>query len=265
MKNDIRTEEALKTITDKVEKFQHSSEYIDFLKFVSKCYDYSTNNRILIWSQMPTSSIVNSFKKWKDLGRNVKKGEKGLKILVPIIHNVKEENENGEEVEVRQWTSYKIGHVFDVSQTEGDPIPDITPKDLTGNVEKFDNYVQKLKEVTTAEVIFDEAKDKTEKGYYMPNENKIYVHFNSQAQMLKTLVHEVAHSLMHKETKIDPFQRECEAESVAYIVCDRIGLDTSEYSTKYIAGWKGDGDYIKESLNKILSTADQISKKISEI
>lgn len=266
MKKTADIEEITKQLETGVKDVFSSEKYAEYLAFVSKFYDYSINNSILIYMQMPTASLVAGFKAWQTkFKRNVKKGEKGIKILAPIPRKfekvVKDAVTGVETVKEINYTDFRAAYVFDVSQTEGEEIPKFV-SDLNGNVTGFAEIVEKLKELSPVPVLF-EAFDSPAKGYYSHTEKKIVVQPDmSEQQQLKTLIHEISHAILHndddgEQKEADRHTKEVQAESVAYTVCAAMGIDTSEYSFGYVASWSN-GKETKEltaSMDVIRKTA----------
>lgn len=260
---------AYELIKEKVISFQKSDEYLNFIKFVSGFHNYSWSNRLLIWAQMPEATLVSGFKAWNKKGRHIKKGEKGITIFAPCTKKVEKTNELGEkEVKTVCTGKFFTTTVFDVSQTDGKEIPEMNIPTLKGKVKNFNKMIKGIKNALPKGFSFtiDDKEDCKEKGYCNNYSKEIVVHQNPEEQMFKTAVHEAGHSLMEHDTRqISREQKECEAESVAFIVCNHFGYDTSDYSVKYIAGWKGDKDFIEESLNYITKTADKIINSIEQV
>jgi hypothetical protein len=261
-------EEITEKLEQGVKEVFDSEKYRAYLEFVSKFYDYSVNNTILIWMQKPDASLVAGYKAWQTkFNRQVKKGEKGIKILAPCPHKFtkKEKDETGKEVEKEiQYTTFRAISVFDISQTEGEDVPRVV-EDLQGNVEQYADLVEKLKALSPVPVDF-EAFDSKAKGYYSPSEQRVVVQPDlSELQSLKTLIHEISHAILHndedgEQKDADRHTKEVQAESVAYTVCAALGLDTSEYSFGYVAGWSA-GREVKEltaSMDVIRRTAKEI-------
>lgn len=213
--------------------------------------------------------MVAGYQAWQNkFKRQVRKGEKGIRILAPCPHKytkqIEDENGNKEEHEFN-WTTFRPVSVFDISQTDGDEIPEIC-NDLTGNVEGYKELVDKLIAVSPVRVSFEPI-NSAAKGYFNDAENKIVVKAEmSEEQTVKTLVHEIAHSLLHgkegEETEADRNTKEVQAESVAYTVCRMLGLNTDEYSFGYIAGWSA-GKELKE-LNQSMEAIRKTANKIME-
>lgn len=272
-----KTENGIEEITKKLEQgvqelFQ-SERYAEYLRFVGSFYDYSINNSILIWMQCPTASLVAGFKAWQEkYHRTVKKGEHGITIICPIPRTVmmKVKREDGtEELQERKYTAFRRGYVFDISQTEGEDVPEICSK-LSGSVDDFPSLLEKLKELSPVPVSFEEF-DEPANGFYSREEQKIVVKSGlSEEQTVKTLVHEIAHSVLHcedgEQAEAGRRAREVQAESVAFTVCSALGIDTSDYSFGYIAGWS-EGKELKElqdSMDVIRQTAKRFIEALAK-
>ena len=265
---DKNVEEITKKLEQGVKDLFESDNYKVFLKTMSKFYNYSFNNCLLIALQMPEATMVAGYKSWQNnFKRQVKKGEKAIKILAPIPHKFKKEieKENGtvEEKEVN-YMSFRAVPVFDISQTEGEELPEIC-KVLNGDVEGFSELINKIESVSPVEIAYEEITSGAN-GYYRHDTNSIVVDERlSEQQKIKTLIHEIAHSILHNkengaEKEADRYTREVQAESVAYTVCSYIGIDTSDYSLGYVAGWSK-GKEVKElteSMDAIRNTASYI-------
>lgn len=269
----MNTEEITKELERGVKDLLASDRYKDYLDFMGKFHNYSVNNSILIFLQMPQATMVAGYQAWQNkFKRQVKKGEKSIKILAPCPHKMKKEVKTAdgdlEEQEIT-WNTFRPVSVFDISQTDGDEIPEIC-NDLTGNVEGYKALVDRLIAVSPVKVSFEPI-NSAAKGYFNDAENKIVVKSEmSEEQTVKTLVHEIAHSLLHgkegEETEADRNTKEVQAESVAYTVCRMLGLNTDEYSFGYIAGWSA-GKELKElnkSMETIRKTANKILKEVEK-
>lgn len=273
-----------KKLEDGVREIFSSEKYRKYISAMSKFPRYSINNCILIASQLPEASLVCGFRKWQtEFNRTVNKGEHGIMILAPIKgkteveEEVFDENnkavvdENGNqktEKVTREYQTFRPVYVFDVSQTSGDPIPALA-SELDENVDFFEETKRILISISPVPVSF-EVINGGANGYYSPTAGKIVVDERlPQLQMLKTMIHEIAHATLghgSKEDKWDRQTKEVQAESVAYWVTQMIGLDTSDYSFGYISGWSKDKEVseLKESLDVIKQTADKISISIEE-
>lgn len=272
-----------------VHKVFESDNYKNYLNIMSKFHNYSINNTLLIARQNPDATLVAGFKSWeKNFGRHVKKGEKGIKILAPspykkkvlveLVDPVSREimldingNPVKEETEVNM-TAYRIVSVFDVSQTEGNPLPQIGVAELTGNVDEYELFVEALKQSTSVPISFENISG-VAKGYYNPVTASIAVKAGMpESQTVKTMIHEIAHSILHNDIldeaeKKDRQTKEVEAESVAYTVCQHFGIDTSDYSFGYIASWSSskETEELKQSLETIQKTASGLINDIERI
>lgn len=256
----------IKEITQKLEegiqKVFTSTEYIKYLNVMSKFHHYSFGNCMLILSQKPDASLVAGYKSWqKNFKRQVKRGEKGITILAPMPRSYKVVNEETGEEEEHKYTAYHAVTVFDISQTDGEELPKYGAKELVGDVKQYRAFIKALKGVAKVPVHIKEI-DGEERGYCAKNEIVIKKGM-SELQTIKTLIHEVAHNLLgHVGSTESRTTCEVEAESVAYVVSQYFGLDTSEYSFPYIAGWAGESDkkVIQRVLGNIQKTADCIIK-----
>ena len=266
----------IKEITEQLEKgvkdVFESDNYKAYLDFMSKFYNYSVNNCILIWMQKPEASLVAGYKAWQTkFKRQVKKGEKGITILAPCPHKFKKEvqNENGdlEEKEI-QYLSFRATTVFDISQTDGEDVPNFIEK-LTGDVDNYNDLLEKLKTVSPVPVEFEKITTGAH-GYFHLEDKRIAINDGmSEQQTVKTLVHEISHAILHdkengEEKDADKHTREVQAESVAYTVCNMLGLDTSDYSFGYVASWsKGkEAKELKASMEVIRKTANSIIESL---
>ena len=249
---------------------------------MSKFHNYSLNNTILIAMQKPDATLVAGYKAWQtDHGRTVRKGEHGIKILAPCKFKVTvESDENGtlensgndEKTKVMEYLRFKITHVFDVSQTEGKELPSIGVDELTGDVREYRSMYKALVRTCPVAIVMEEIEGGA-KGYYNDTDKRIAILVGmSEMQTIKTIIHEMAHQKMHAEENADPEHpvdrrtKEVEAESVAYTVCQHLGLDTSDYSFGYIAGWSSTRDTkeLKASLERIRSASDELITEIDK-
>ena len=287
----------LKEITDRLEQgimeLFDSDRYKEYLRVMSKFHNYSFNNTLLIAMQKPDASLVAGFQSWKNnFKRNVVKGEKGIKILAPSPFKIKQEMEkidpatqkpvigaDGKPVkEEKEITipAFKVVSVFDVSQTEGKELPDIAVDMLTGDVECFKDVFAALEKTSPVPIGFEKIEGNSH-GYYHLEEKRIAIDEGmSELQTIKTAIHEIAHAKLHdidpnapkdeQAGRPDRRTREVQAESVAYAVCQHYGLDTSDYSFGYVAGWSSgrELDELKSSLETIRSTAAEIINSIDE-
>lgn len=265
---DKRTDE-LQQITDKLEKgvvevFQ-SDRYKQFLDTMAKFPRYSVNNSLLIMMQKPDAQLCQSFTGWKQMGRYVKKGEKGRPVFDADGEPVKEKVE----VTIR---AFKVAKTFDLSQTDGKELPTIGPSELVGNIEGYPKLLQALQEISPVPVSF-ELIDGDAKGFYHLEDKKIVVQDGmSEVQTIKTLLHEMAHQKLHDKDNVPEAKdisrngKEVETESVAYVVCQHYGINTSDYSFSYVAGWSEGKETpeLKASLDKIRKTASEFIYQIDQ-
>ena len=286
--------EKLKEITDRLEQgiteLFESERYREYLRVMSKFHNYSINNTLLIAMQKPDASLVAGFSAWKNnFERNVMKGQKGIKIIAPSPYKIKQEmqkidphtqkpiiGKDGKPVtEEKEVTipAYKVVSVFDVSQTEGKELPDIAVDELTGDVDRYKDFFAALEKTSPVPIAFENIEGGSH-GYYHLEDKRIAINEGmSELQTLKTAIHEIAHAKLHdidlnapkdEQPRVDRRTREVEAESVAYTVCQHYGLDTSDYSFGYVAGWSSGRELseLKSSLETIRSAAAEIINSI---
>jgi antirestriction protein ArdC len=278
-------EEQMKEITERLEKGVQelftSEKYTEYLKAMSQFHNYSFNNTLLIAMQKPEATLVAGYGTWnKKFNRQVKRGEKGIKIFAPIPIKQKDEIEKfdpetsepilrpdgqpeTEEV-VHIIPRFRVTTVFDISQTYGDPLPELDAPELMGGVENFPVFMEAIENVSPVPIRYAEIEGES-KGYYSNIEKEIVIQDRmSEKQTMKTAVHEVTHAMCHDRDimeelgeKKNRMTKEVEAESVAYTVCSYFGLDTSDYSFPYIAGWSSDMEMkeLRSSMEFIRKTA----------
>jgi len=278
----------LKEITDRLEKgvreVFESERYKTYLKVLSRFHEYSYNNCILIALQNPEATQVAGFTVWRDqFGRNVKKGEKGIKIIAPTVYKAARSQERKDpnsgkpvlgadgkpETDEVEYTvqSFHISTVFDVSQTEGRPLPQLGVDELTGDVDRFKDIFAAIERISPVPISFEDIPGES-KGFYHQEEKRIVIREGmSELQTIKTALHELAHSRLHDRdrnaaagTPLPPREvREQQAEAIAFTCCESLNLDTSDYSFAYVASW-GEKDLgaLKASLNLIRSESHAI-------
>ena len=281
-------------LTDKLEQglqdLFNSDSYCNYLRTMSKFHNYSFNNTLLIAMQKPDATLVAGYKAWqKNFERHVNKGEKAIRILAPAPYKIKEErdkidpvtqellldkdgNPQKEEVEIT-IPAFRAVSVFDVAQTDGKPIPELAAKELLSDVEGYQDMIRAVEAISPVPIELEEIAGDS-KGYYDREAKRIAVQENmSESQTLKTMIHEAAHSKLHsKEVEQDEQMRkdrntkEVEAESIAYTVCQHFGVDTSDYSFGYIAGWSSGRDTkeLRASMDTIRRTASELITGIEE-
>lgn len=271
---DDTTKKALEMLEQGVSDVFTSENYRNYLSTMSKFYNYSFGNCLLIKAQCPQASYVAGFNAWKNnFKRFVKKGEKGLLILAPNPYEKKivEQDEDGEDVEtIVKGLRFKATYVFDVSQTDGEPLPTIC-NSLTGDNDMYEKYIAGIKAISPVPVRFEHINGGAH-GYYSHAEKVIAVEErDSQTQQMKTITHELAHSILHnkengEQASTDRRTKEVQAESVAYVVCNHFGIDTSSYSFEYVATWSAGKETkeLKASLDIIQKTAKSIIERMEK-
>lgn len=286
--------EKLKDITDSIEKgikeLFASDKYKQYLQTMSRFHRYSVNNQMLIFMQKPDASLVAGFNKWKDsFGRNVRRGEKGIKIIAPAPFKKKIEkekldpdtklpmlDENGQpikEVAEVSTSTFKVVSVFDVSQTEGKPLPELS-SDLTGSVEHYDAFMEAIKRSSPVPIDFKPIENGADGFFSYDNQSITLREGMSETQTVCAAIHEMAHATLHNysrrnkdETDVERKDRhteEVEAESIAYAVCAYYGIETGENSFGYLASWSSDKELkeLKASLETINKTSSELITSI---
>ena len=278
----------MQSLESGVEELFTSNRYQDFLKTMAKFHNYSFNNTMLIAMQRPDATLVTSYKNWQSMGRQVMKGEKGITIIAPAPYKKMKEKEvldenqrpimgtdgkpKTEQVEVTV-PHFKAVTVFDIAQTSGEPIQTLAPELLTAAVQDFDSFMQAIQKISPVPIRFDEI-DGNANGYYHNADKEIVIKKGlSESQTLKTAIHETVHAKLHDKeimeslgVEKDRLTKEVEAESVAYCVCSSFGLDTSDYSFPYIAGWSSSREMkeMKASMDVIRKTAGEMIDQLTE-
>lgn len=278
----------MQSLESGVEELFTSNRYKEFLKTMAKFHNYSFNNTMLIAMQRPDATLVTSYKNWQSMGRQVMKGEKGITIIAPAPYKKMKEKEvldenqrpimgtdgkpKTEQVEVTV-PHFKAVTVFDIAQTSGEPIQTLAPELLTAAVQDFDSFMQAIQKISPVPIRFDEIAGNAN-GYYHNADKEIVIKKGlSESQTLKTAIHETAHAKLHDReimeslgVEKDRLTKEVEAESVAYCVCSSFGLDTSDYSFPYIAGWSSSREMkeMKASMDVIRRTAGEMIDQLTE-
>ena len=278
----------MQSLESGVEELFTSNRYQEFLKTMAKFHNYSFNNTMLIAMQRPDATLVTSYKNWQSMGRQVMKGEKGITIISPAPYKKMKEKEvldenqrpimgtdgkpKTEQVEVTV-PHFKAVTVFDIAQTSGEPIQTLAPELLTAAVQDFDSFMQAIQKISPVPIRFDEI-DGNANGYYHNADKEIVIKKGlSESQTLKTAIHETVHAKLHDKeimeslgVEKDRLTKEVEAESVAYCVCSSFGLDTSDYSFPYIAGWSSSREMkeMKASMDVIRKTAGEMIDQLTE-
>ena len=278
----------MQSLESGVEELFTSNRYQEFLKTMAKFHNYSFNNTMLIAMQRPDATLVTSYKNWQSMGRQVMNGEKGITIIAPAPYKKMKEKEvldenqrpimgtdgkpKTEQVEVTV-PHFKAVTVFDIAQTSGEPIQTLAPELLTAAVQDFDSFMQAIQKISPVPIRFDEI-DGNANGYYHNADKEIVIKKGlSESQTLKTAIHETVHAKLHDKeimeslgVEKDRLTKEVEAESVAYCVCSSFGLDTSDYSFPYIAGWSSSREMkeMKASMDVIRKTAGEMIDQLTE-
>lgn len=278
----------MQSLESGVEELFTSNRYQEYLKTMAKFHNYSFNNTMLIAMQRPDATLVTSYKNWQSMGRQVMKGEKGITIIAPAPYKKMKEKEvldenqrpimgtdgkpKTEKVEVTV-PHFKAVTVFDIAQTSGEPIQTLAPELLTAAVQDFDSFMQAIQKISPVPIRFDEI-DGNANGYYHNADKEIVIKKGlSESQTLKTAIHETAHAKLHDReimeslgVEKDRLTKEVEAESVAYCVCSSFGLDTSDYSFPYIAGWSSSREMkeMKASMDVIRKTVGEMIDQLTE-
>ena len=281
-------DELAKKIDDGVKQYLNSDKYKELLNNISNFHNYSFNNCVLISMQKPEATRVASYSVWDaKFHRNVEAGEKGIKVLCPVDRKVEVQQDkrdpitnepildsNGNRVQenvTKNFKTFKVGYVFDVSQTKQDPNKSVVEiemaKELKGDVQGYDDLVTAIKNISKSDIEFAQITGGA-KGYFAPLENEIKVKEGmDQAQTFKTLVHETVHSRLHNlESDLHNEQqniKEIQAESCAYIVCNHFGVDTSDYSFPYVSSWASmKVEDVKDNMELIKKTSDSLINSI---
>ena len=288
--NKARLKEITEGIEQGIQELFQSEKYMSYLRTMSRFHKYSVNNTMLIYMQKPDATLVAGFNRWRDqFGRNVMKGERGLKIIAPTPYKKKIEQEKldpdtkrpmldqsgkviTEEVEIK-IPLYKVATVFDVSQTEGKPLPTLA-SDLAGNVQNYELFMEALRRSSPVPIDFKPLPPDTDGVFYHEKQTIAIREGMSEVQTVCAAIHEITHSKLHNhekaqqaaalqdETKEPPNPKdqrteEVEAESISYAVCAYYGIDTSQNSFGYIATWSKDKELpeLRASLETINKTA----------
>lgn len=275
----------IKEITEKLEQgisnLFNSETYKKYLQTMSKFTSYSLNNTLLIAMQKPDATTVAGFTTWQKMNRHIIKGSKAIKIIAPCPYRKKTETEvtdddgkiilgrDGKPIKEKTekvLMGFKIVNVFDYSQTEGEPLPEIAHK-LDGTVDGYVDFFNALKQFSPVPIKFEEIEGSANGYYHLADKNIVIDEGMSQTMNCKTAIHEITHALLHdrnngleKNNIPDRETKEVQAESVAYTVCQYYGIDSSEYSFGYISGWSSGRDLkeLKSSMETIRQTAQTI-------
>jgi antirestriction protein ArdC len=263
--NNAPKNKALQLLTDSVTDLMNSEAFKRALEFRSKFYQYSFGNCWLIYHQCPTATLVAGFRRWLELGRQVKKGEKGIAILAPVTY--KSEDEDGEEI--KKLGGFRNAYIFDVSQTEGENVPEMPlPKILEADSPHIQLLLASAKRYAVEQdITVKTANTGNALGKYRPRENEILLRPDlPPLQTLKTLVHELAHATLHQVSFInsDRQMQELEAESTAYLTLHELGPDAGEYSFPYLAHWANDPKELLAAGDRAYKTAQDLLTPIKK-
>lgn len=287
MTKEEKTKQAFEMIEQGVKDVYSSDNFKKYLSCCSKFHSYSLNNTLLILAQKPDATLVAGYNAWqRNFNRHVDKGEKGLMILAPVTNKITQLmdkadedgnpvlDENGDPVKeerVINQLRFTTTTVFDISQTSGEPLPSLI-HNLTGSSDEILAFIDSVKDICTIPIDYHSSnKDSVlasgAKGYYSIAEDKIVLNMELEdMQIAKTLIHEYSHSILHKTTEKDSDQREIEAESLAFVLCDHFGIDTSDYSFGYIASYAAqDEQKLKTILSNIQITAHEMIDKLEPL
>ena len=271
-------DEIMKALEEGVHAFMESDTYKTYLRAVSKFHNYSTNNILLISMQRPDATLVAGYNTWrKSFNRNVKRGEKGIKIIAPMPVSIEKEedrvdqygNTYKEKVTVTVPRFHAVT-VFDVAQTEGEPLPDIRPEELKDTVNDYETFLKAVEKSSSVPISYEYIEGGA-RGYFDASKNAITVGKGmGEAQTLKTLIHEMGHSVLHNKYNggifLDSKTKEVEAESIAFSVCSHFGIDTSDYTFPYVTAWAGgkDSTTLRNSMDTIKDTASLLIHRIED-
>ncbi|WP_349652102.1 ArdC-like ssDNA-binding domain-containing protein [Lactococcus lactis] len=262
-----------------IENYLDSNTFKNYLDFALQFRQYSYRNKILIQSQNQKASLVAGYRAWQDKGRQVQRGEKALKIFVPSLAAKKDKDGNysrdKEGNVIKEVKGFYLASVYDVRQTEGEPIPKpiYELEENINNPQKFDWYIKAITKLSPVPIQFSEIKG-TAKGFFVPSEKQITIRPGmSESQTIKTMLHEIAHSILH-DNNVPVFgsseyaRQEIEAESVAYMIANSIGIETQEYSFGYLASWTDLGlslENLEKSLDLICNQAQKMMGELDDI
>lgn len=287
MTKEEKTKQAFEMIEQGVKDVYSSDNFRKYLSCCSKFHSYSLNNTLLILAQKPDATLVAGYNAWQhSFNRHVDKGERGLIILAPVTSKITQLmdkadedgnpilDENGDPIKeerVINQLRFTTTTVFDISQTSGEPLPSLI-HNLTGSSDEILAFIDSVKNICTIPIDYHSpSKDAVlaggAKGYYSIAEDRIVLNMELEdMQIAKTLIHEYSHSILHKKTDKDSDQREIEAESLAFVLCDHFGIDTSDYSFGYIASYAAqDEAKLKTILSNIQSTAHEMIDKLEPL
>ena len=263
--NSYNFESVFQSIEQGIREIHESDQYREYLKVMTRFHSYSLNNIILIYQQNPDATFVAGYTAWqKKFSRQVRKGEKGIRILAPVSYRTTNPDTGEEQIKL----GFRMASVFDVTQTEGKPLPEFRIPMLNGTIESFDKVMQVLRLVAPVPVYMKELPEPVH-GYFSPHSGTIVLSENmTEIQTVKTLIHEIAHAMLHHLECLElcSRQKEIEAESVAYSVCQYFGIDTSDFSFPYLAVYsEKEGNLLKDSMCRIQEASSLIIRRINAL
>ena len=268
-KTDARVDEALERLESGVSRILDGEEFKRYLSVAAKFHNYSANNCLFVLMQKPEATRVAGYRTWQQMGRQVRKGEKGIHILAPITQKVKSEADEA----VRALVGFKTVTVFDISQTDGEPLPealrpeDLDPQEGAQIAEKVYEGLSRFCEAEGVAVELEERRS-GDYGSYQRTERRIVLNAALPAtEKATTLAHELAHHLLHGVTQADGTvkqTKEIEAEGAAFVVCAAFGLDTSRFTFAYVANYAGESEALKAALERIQGTARRLMEAVED-
>ena len=269
--DDVRIHSIGQMLKKGIAELFNGEQYQNFLKITARFPHYSYRNLILLLGQCPHATAVKGFRGWLSVGRIVRSGERGIRIIAPYVKAEEKQNSGDDKGDEADIDKFRRISVFDISQTDRlDGVSDATVvpqvlaiptlfpvKELTGDVDGFSEIYEALERISPFPIVV-EVMNGNKKGYCNYTKEMIAVKQGlSQLHTIKTCIHEIAHAILHRRVK-NKQQKEMEAESVAYVVCQYFGLDTSDYSFGYIAGYS-----MGKENKEIAAFLDQIQKSAS--
>ncbi len=253
-----KVQAALKTLEAGVATITDSDAFKRYLSMMAKLHSYSSGNVMLIMTQHPDATMVAGYKRWQQLGRQVKRGEKGIAILAPLSRKVSDDTEDATTV----ITGFRVATVFAFEQTEGDPLPEPPAAEaIRTATDKGAELYRRLEQwLRTQDVLVEIGECGSAHGYYQPGARRIVLapQIIGTDHQAKTLVHEAAHHVAQHRGSTSPEDAESVAEGAAFVVCNRFGIETSGYSFGYISGWARDKAVLRRNLDAIQRTASAI-------
>ena len=251
-------EAKLKDLAEETDRFKRSAFFKEYLDTMSRFWDYSYHNQLLIHFRMPSATRVAGFKAWQSLKRNVKKGSKAIKILAPYKRVVSEINPQTMEEEEKEMTLFFPVNVFDISQTEGEPLPEI---DISIEGDDWKNFLKQLKKFCKSHRIKVDFRNLGINGLYGYSKGGEIAVSSTESinTQVNTIIHEIAHELLHKEKErksLSKQQKEIQAEATAYVVTKHFNLRNKSFN--YLALYDADYKKIMENLKAVAEASKEI-------